>query len=111
MIHPSRQGSDRISLKLEPLEGRDLPAAILATGAGPGGGPHVRVFDAAGAEVASFFAYDPRFTGGVRVAVGDLTGDGIDDLVTAPGPGGSPLLKAYDGAALLNGSANELFGF
>jgi hypothetical protein len=111
MIHPSRQGSVRLSLTLEPLEGRNLLAAILATGAGPGGGPHVRVFDAAGADVPNFFPYDPRFTGGVRVAVGDLTGDGIDDLVTAPGPGGAPFVKAYDGAALLNGSANELFAF
>jgi hypothetical protein len=101
----------RSSLRLELLEGRAVPAAILATAAGPGGAPHVRVFDAAGAQVASFFAYDPRFTGGVHLATGDLTGDGVDDLVTAPGLTGGPLVKVYDGVALLNGSANELFSF
>lgn len=106
-----RQGSHRSWLKLELLESRTVPTAIIATGAGPGGGPHVRVFDAAGAEVASFFAYAPQFTGGVRVATGDVTGDGVDDLVTAPGQTGGPLVKVYDGVALLNGSASELFSF
>jgi len=71
----------------------------------------VRVFDSAGTEVASFFAYAPQFTGGVRVATGDVTGDGFDDLVTAPGQTGGPLVKVYDGVALLNGSASELFSF
>jgi hypothetical protein len=34
---------------------------ILVTGAGLAGGPHVRVLDAAtGAEIISFFAYDPQ---------------------------------------------------
>ncbi|MDP1793219.1 MAG: VCBS repeat-containing protein, partial [Acidimicrobiales bacterium] len=46
--------------------------ARTLVGAGPGGGPHVKAiqYDAeefAYSEVASFFAYDPKFTGGVRV--------------------------------------------
>jgi hypothetical protein len=93
------------------LESRAVPAAILASGAGEGGGPHVRVFDASGAAVAEFLAYGPAFTGGVRVATGDVTGDGVDDLVTAPGPGGGPHVKVFDGAALLNGLTRELYSF
>jgi sugar lactone lactonase YvrE len=70
-----------------------------ATGTGPGGGPHVRVFDAqSGAEVLSFLAYDAGFTGGVQVALGHLDGDGIPDIVTGTGPGGGPLVRVFDGA-------------
>ena len=65
--------------------------ADIVTGAGPGGGPHVRVFDGAtGAELAGFFAYDPAFTGGVLVAAGDVNGDGLAEIITGRGAGGGP---------------------
>jgi len=71
----------------------------MATGADAGGPPLVRVFDAAtGTERFTFLAYDSNFTGGVRVALGDVNGDGITDIVTAPGAGGGPLVKVFSGA-------------
>jgi hypothetical protein len=73
--------------------------ADVITGIGPGGGPHVKVFDGAtGAEVRSFFAYDASFAGGVVVAGGDLDGDGRAEIVTGAGAGGAPHVKAFDGA-------------
>jgi hypothetical protein len=89
--------------------------ADIITGAGPGGGPHVRVFQlgmAAGAssgeaivsEHTGFFAYAPAFIGGVRVAAGDLDGDGVREIITAAGPGGGPHVRAFrvsgDGAVM-----------
>jgi hypothetical protein len=76
---------------------------LFAVGADVGGGPRVQVFDAdTHALVADFFAYEPNFTGGVRVAVGDVTGDGIPDLVTAAGLGGGPNVKVFDGTDFTN---------
>lgn len=76
----------------------DNDRAVIATGAGPGGGPHVRVFDAQSrAPLLSFFAYGADFRGGVHVATGDVTGDGVEDVVTGPGEGGGPLVRVFDG--------------
>ena len=69
----------------------------VVTGAGIGGGPVVGVWNPNTAQLISqFFAYDPAFTGGVRVGVSDATGDGINDLVTGAGPGGGPQVNAYN---------------
>jgi len=38
-----------------------------------------------GAVLAQFAPYGNTFQGGIRVATGDLTGDGVDEIVTAPG--------------------------
>ncbi len=58
-----------VSVALGNLD-NDLAAEIV-TGAGPGGGPHVKVFRADGSLPfgGGFFAYDAGFHGGVEVAV------------------------------------------
>jgi hypothetical protein len=101
-----------ISVGLADVNGDGRPDVIV--GAGPGGGPQVKVIDGAklgrtladgeiapAAVLYSFFAYDPRFTGGVKVAAGDMNGDGKADLITGPGAGGGPHVEVFNGA---NGS-------
>jgi FG-GAP repeat protein len=87
----------------------------IVTGAGPGGGPHVRVFDGAPdpdsglpklTEIGSFYAYSPTFTGGVNVGVGDFNGDATMDIVTGPGAGGGPHVRVFDGAGVAARAAN-----
>jgi hypothetical protein len=69
-----------------------------AVGADAGGGSRARLIDAgAGRAVLDVFAF-PGFAGGVRVAAGDVTGDGVPDLVAGAGPGGGPHVKVFDGA-------------
>jgi len=45
----------------------------------------------------------PLARSGVRVAMGDINGDGRADLIASAGPGWSPVVRIYDGAALAVG--------
>jgi hypothetical protein len=67
----------------------------IVTGAGRGGGPHVRVFRSDGTPLGGFFAYPPNFGGGVRVATGDVNGDGNAEIITGAGPGGGPHVRIF----------------
>jgi hypothetical protein len=72
--------------------------ADIVTGAGPGGGPHVRVFDGRDLRVIyNFYAFDPSFAGGVRVALGDVNGDGSADIITGQGAGGTSQVRVFSG--------------
>ncbi len=81
--------------------------ADIVTGAGQGGGPHVRAFSGFDNSILfDGFAFDASFTGGVRVGVGDINGDGRMDIITAAGPGGGPHVKVFSG---LDGSLLSSF--
>jgi hypothetical protein len=73
--------------KADPVVGPDEGAA-----------GHVKVFDGAtGQERASFFAFGPSFTGGVRVATADVNGDQLADLLLSGGPGAAPTVRRLRG--------------
>jgi hypothetical protein len=85
------------------IEEAVLPPSVVAlsgasdTGKGK---PLVKVYDAATNELFySFYAYPQSFTGGVRVAVADMNGDNVPDIIVAPGFGRGDV-KVYDGAEL-----------
>jgi hypothetical protein len=74
--------------------------ADIVTGAGSGGNTHVKVFSGAtNDELHSFFAY-PGVSEGVRVAAGDVNGDGFADIVTGLGEGVASHVKVFDGTNL-----------
>jgi len=82
------------------VQGAQPPTTLnyFATGADAGGGPQVNVYNADSGELLhSFYAFSINFTGGVRVAVADVTGDGIQDIICAAGPGGGPQVVVVDG--------------
>ena len=74
----------------------------IVTGAGPGGGPHIQIFDRGGPNAKfGFFAYLNTFTGGVDVAVADIDGDGIDEIITGSGRGADSTVKVFKADGLL----------
>lgn len=78
------------------FNGDGVPDVVAA--AGPGGGPAVLIFDGmTGRLILSFYAFEPTFPGGVYVAAGDLTGDGVPDVAVGSGPGGGSRVRVFDG--------------
>ena len=93
----------------EPLSWKPLTSEsrVVATGSPTGSAPMVRLSNPdTGAMLTQFLAYEPMFLGGVRVATADVNGDGVPDIVTAPGAGGGPVVKAFSGK-----DGSELFSF
>jgi hypothetical protein len=85
---------------------------VIATGSDVGGGPEVKVFNSTThALQADFYAFPATFTGGVRVAVGDVNGDGVPDVIVAAGIGGMAEIRVFDGANNYQPMAGPLGGF
>ena len=76
----------------------------IVTGAGAGGGPHVRIFNREGHVLNQFFAYDQTKRFGVNVAVGNVDGSLPSEIITAPAAGGPPEVKVYSGSGETLGS-------
>ena len=87
----------------------------VIVGSGVGTTSHVKVFDgrtiAARTELASYFAFDAGFVGGIHTSGRDLNGDGFDDVIVGAGPGGASHVKYFDGQSLFLGRRTELASF
>jgi len=56
----------------------------------------VQIFDSGTQQaITSFLAFDSAFTGGVRVTLADINGDGTNDYLVGAGPGGGPNVKIF----------------
>ncbi|MDQ3331664.1 MAG: cadherin domain-containing protein, partial [Planctomycetota bacterium] len=76
--------------------------------AGQASGGQVTVIDAVSGAVRATFSPYSGYTGAIRVAFGDVNGDGVADVVTAAGSGHSPLVKVFDGTKLADGPTLSL---
>ena len=97
-LHRSASSRFRQTLRLESLEDRTTPASpspMYSAGAVRGFLPLVNVYLSDNGGVHQFNAYSPVFRGGVRVATADINGDGVSDIITAPGPGGGPDIRVF----------------
>jgi hypothetical protein len=90
------QTSDGGTVGYVNIEGTNVRFTVV--GAGAGSTPLVRVLDAdTNAPRYNLQPYNATFRGGERVAVGDVNGDAIPDVIVAPGTGMSPMVRVYDG--------------
>ncbi|MFH0853790.1 MAG: carboxypeptidase regulatory-like domain-containing protein [bacterium] len=64
------------------------------------GGPHVRVMRPDGTVVSQFFAYPASWRLGIKTGVGDVDGDGLAEIVTAPQSGG-PHIRIFSSTGTL----------
>jgi autotransporter-associated beta strand protein len=92
----------------------------LVAGAGPGGGPRVKVISgrsllsdgvafAAANPFANFFGGNVENRGGVKVTAKNLDGDRFADVVTGGGLGDRAVATAYRGSALAQGRTEVMY--
>jgi len=86
---------------------RDL---IIAPG--QGGGPRIRIIDGqTGGTLRDSFVYEPQYTGGIYVALGDINDDGRQDIITGTGVGGGPRVRVLDGKSLGQSTLKDFFAY
>lgn len=83
------------SLAVADLGEDGIPEIIL--GSGKGGEPWVLIYSTIGELINKFLVYQKEYRGGVNVAVGDLNGDGVYEIITSTGEGGGPHIRIFDG--------------
>jgi hypothetical protein len=85
--------------------------ADVVTGLDAGGPAEVRAWSVDGraaTPLATVLAYEATFTGGTRVAVADVDGDGRAEIITAPGGGGTSEVRVL---AVDTGEASQVATF
>ncbi len=100
------KGMPAVHVAVGNVLGDARPEVIVAFGQGTT--PEIRVYGADGLRRAAFLAYDKGFRGGVSVAVGDVDGDGRDEIIAAPGKGGGPHVVVYRGDGTV---VNQFFAY
>ena len=72
------------------------------------GGPHVRIFSRSGRLISQFFARDKNERSGLNVAIGDVNGDGLQQIIITPWQGVRPEVNIFD---WLGNQQNQLMAY
>ena len=60
------------------------------------GGPHIRIFDASGHLKGQFMAFGGKWKTGFSLALGDVDGDGINEIIVVPNGGAASTVGVFD---------------
>ncbi|KKR21795.1 MAG: peptidase S8 and S53, subtilisin, kexin, sedolisin [Parcubacteria group bacterium GW2011_GWE2_39_37] len=86
----------------------------IITAPGWGNIPEIKIFNDHAVLLKKFLAYDKSFRGGVNISTADTDKDGLDEIITGAGPGGTPHVRIFESdGKLLNsffGLANDYRG-
>lgn len=103
----SRVAGARLDIGAFETQAATVGRLAVGSDVGRNSQPVVRVYDEAAFtgsgtptplfEISATDTYGATYRGGVRVATGDINGDGIADIVTAPGRNKAPDLKIFSG--------------
>lgn len=94
-----------VSLAVADLGEDGVPEIMI--GNGLGSEPRVSVLRQDGSEIGSFLAYAQNMGSGIHVIVCDLTGDGVNEIVTSAARGGGPHIRVFSN----EGQAMDQNGF
>jgi len=91
-----------VNVAVANLDGRkDFSRAEIIVAPGPGREPLLKVFDNRAKLKRQFLAYNKNWKGGVKIAAGDLTNDGLAEIVVGAYPGAAPHVRVFDGRGIL----------
>lgn len=92
-----------VSLAAGNISGDATPELFFATATGGPG--QVHVVSPGRDDVLTFSPFDPGYQGGIRLAAGDVNGDGFDDLIAGQAQGGEVrFFRFVDDAPVMMGS-------
>lgn len=94
---PAVETAEVIETSVEPPVVIPENAKRYAVGSGAGANALVNIYDAkTNAVISTITPFGTDYTGGVRVAMADVTGDGVDDLIAATATGAGRV-RVFDG--------------
>lgn len=86
--------TDGATLAVGDLGTDGVPEVVV--GAGPGSLPEIRILRQNGTLILKFNAFDKTITKGVIVSLGDVNGDGKNEIVAATGPKFGNYVRVFD---------------
>ncbi len=101
----------RGGLNLDVGDAKGLGYGQILVGAGDSGGPRVTLLDAKNDQVLlNYFAYDSASRGGVTVAISDLRGGNLPNIITGAGVGLAPSVNVYNPFQVVGFETPDLYG-